>query len=101
MRHLLLNLAIAEGDGAVGEFTPARIVAHNDDGSPVLASLVSKNFADVFSGLGIERGGWVLPPKERRIFRPGPRHGDAPRFFRAEFIRPLIETVVPAACYRC
>src|SRR5258705_3292161 len=70
MRHLLLNLAIAEGDGAVGEFTPARIVAHNDDRSPVLASLVSKNFADVFSGLGIERGGWLVRVEESMIFPP-------------------------------
>jgi len=85
MRHLLLNLAIAEGDGAVGEFTPARIVAHNDDGSPVLASLVSKNFADVFSGLGIERGGWLVREKDRRISRQGARDGDALLFSGAEF----------------
>src|SRR6266404_616874 len=96
MRHLLLNLAIAESDGAVGKFAPARIVAHDNDGSPVLANLISKNFADVLSGLGIERGGWLVREKDRRISRQGARDGDALLFSGAEFVRLLMELVAQA-----
>jgi hypothetical protein len=53
MFHLLLNFAIAESDGSIGELAPARIMANDHNGSLVPVNLISKDFTNVPSSLGI------------------------------------------------
>src|SRR5712675_325515 len=71
---LLLDLAITQRDGTVGEFSPARIMAHDDNGSPLLINLIPKDFADVFSS-------------------HGPRNGHSLLFSRAEFVGFLMKFI--------
>src|SRR5260370_42353463 len=74
---LLLNLAIAECDGTVGESLPARIMAHDNNSSPLLIDLIPKDFADVLSSFGIERSRWLVGKKDRRISCQSARNGDS------------------------
>jgi len=83
----VLNLAIAEVDGAVGELSPARIMAHDNDGSSMRTNLIPKYFTDVLSGFGIQRGGWFVCEKDRRISCQSARNGDPLLLSRAEVVR--------------
>src|SRR5712672_3423156 len=90
---LLLDLAITQRDGAVGEFSPPRIMAHDDHGSPLLINLIPKDFADVFSSLGVERSRWLVCEKDRGISSQGPRYGDSLLFSRAQFVGFLMKFI--------
>src|SRR5205807_3200086 len=68
-------------------------MAHNNDGSVMLGNLIAKDFANVFSGLGIERCGWLVGEQDRRISCQGARDGDALLLSRAEFVRLLMKLV--------
>jgi len=84
--RLLLNLAIAESDDAVGKIPPTRIVADNHDGSPMLTNLIAKDFADVLSSLGVERSGWLVGEKDWRISSQSAGNGDSLLLSRAELV---------------
>src|SRR6266436_4236822 len=93
---LLLDLAITQRDGTVGEFSPARIMAHDDNGSPLLIDLIPKNLANIFASLGIERSGWLVGKKDRRISCQRAGNGDPLLFSRTEFVRFLMRLIAQA-----
>jgi hypothetical protein len=89
----LLNLAITQRDGAVGEFSPARIMAHDNNSSPMLIDLIPKDLADVFSSLGVERSRWLVREKDRGISSQGPRNGHSLLFSRAQLVGFLMKFI--------
>src|SRR6202023_2160379 len=57
----------------------------------MLVSLIAKDFADVSSGLGVQRGGWFVCEKDWRLPCQSECNGDPLPLSGAEFVRLLMK----------